>query len=232
MLFQFLTFAYMDPYSSTINRIQWNYLLFGQMVYLQVKCWCRWILCLPTVLSVPPDCEPHWRDWTLSHHKHYFWLRPLFLGQKYSEKTPELPGNLWTVLRLWAAGCWISVSTQTFDFSFFFFFFSWINSDFWCNAKSPLWLGPVAACPACQLEWAPWMKRWPCYRHQSRVLRGWALSIRRSPRKPWKRHLIYRKEVGSGNLVALNECAYCYHVCFLISCSLWQMHGQHCLTTL
>lgn len=168
-----------------------------------------------------PDCEPHRRDRTLPHHKHYFWLRPLLPGQKYSKKTPELPGNLRTVLRLWAAGCWISVSTQTCDF-----FFSWINSG--CNAKAPQWLGPVAVRPACWLDWALWMKR-----NQSQVSWGWALSIRRTPRKPWKFLLIYRKEkVGSGDLVAVNECAYCYHVCFLICCSLWQMHGQHRLTTL
>ncbi len=31
---------------------------------------------------------------------------------------------------------------------------------------------------------------------------------------------LWRKKVESGDLVALNECAYCYHVCFLICCSL------------
>lgn len=29
-----------------------------------------------------------------------------------------------------------------------------------------------------------------------------------------------KKKAGSGDLVALTECAYCYHVCFLIYCSL------------
>lgn len=86
------------------------------------------------------DREPHRRNWTLPHHKHYFWLRPLLLGQKHGEEAAELPGNLWPVLRLWAAGCWISVSTQTF----------WFSSNklhlFGCNAKSARCrLGPVAA---------------------------------------------------------------------------------------
>lgn len=112
------------------------------------------------MLFAPPDCEPHWRDWTLPHYKHYFWLRPLFLGPKYSEKTPELSGNLWTVLRLWAAGCWISVSTQTFFVLFFLFCFlnrlqllmqckiPTVAGSSCCMSSPPVGIGPL------------WMKRW------------------------------------------------------------------------
>lgn len=80
----------------------------------------KWIYFdLPIIFSVPSDCQPHWRNWTFPHHKHYFWFWPLFLGQKYSEKTPKLPGNLWTILRPWAAGCWILplflLRIKTFD---------------------------------------------------------------------------------------------------------------------
>lgn len=46
------------------------------------------------------DCESDWRNWTLPHHKHHFWLRSLLLGQKHCQKAPELPGNLGIVLRL------------------------------------------------------------------------------------------------------------------------------------
>lgn len=173
------------------------------------------------------DREPHRRNWTLPHHKHYFWLRPLLLGQKHGEEAAELPGNLWPILRLWAAGCWISVSTQTF----------WFSSNklhlFGCNAKSARCrLGPVAA----RVQPAGWT--------------GLSLSLNEEavlPQKP-EPGVVGMSPVdqeitlkalqtsldlsGGRDLDALNECAYCYHVCFLICCSLWQMHGQHRLTTL
>lgn len=51
------------------------------------------------------DCEPHWGNWTLSHHKHNFWLWPLLSGQNHSSEAAKLPGDFWIVLKTCAAGC-------------------------------------------------------------------------------------------------------------------------------
>ncbi len=51
------------------------------------------------------DCEPHWGNWTLSHHKHNFWLWPLLSGQNHSSEAAKLPGHFWIVLKTCAAGC-------------------------------------------------------------------------------------------------------------------------------
>lgn len=230
MLFQFLTFAHMDPYLTDhklypvkIFLVWADGLLAGEMLVQVNLMFTHCTLCPSRLWTSLKKLDTSTSQTLLLISTFVPWTEVQWENSRVTLTPLDCPEAL---------SSWLLDLCLHSDFWFFFFSFSWINSDFWCNAKSPLWLGPVAACPACRLEWAPWMKRWPRYRHQSRVSRGWALSIRRSPRKPWKRHLIYRKEVGRGNLVALNECAYCYHVCFLISCSLWQMHGQHCLTTL
>lgn len=167
-----------------------------------------------------PDCEPHRRDGTLPHHKHHVWLRPLFLGQKYSAKTPELPGNLWTVLRLWAAGCWISCLHTDFFF---------LNTNFWCNAKIPRcgWVQLLCVQPA---SWTRplWIKRWPHTTDTRSRCLGYE-PCRSGDHPGSLEYIIWYIGKKWG---VINECAYCYHVCLLIGCSLWQMHGQHCLTTL
>ena len=69
--------------------------------------------------------------------------------------------------------------------------------------KAPLWLGPVAACLAYWLDWTLWMKRRSCYRNQSQVWWGWALSIRRSPWKPWKLDLLEKEKEKKWGLATL-----------------------------
>lgn len=83
------------------------------------------------------------------------------------------------------------------------------------------WTGPL------------WIKRWPHTTDTRARCRGYE-PCRSGDHPGSLEHIIWfiGKKWGVATLLLLNECAYCYHVCFLICCSLWQMHGQHCLTTL
>ncbi|XP_041840695.1 protein AF-9 isoform X2 [Melanotaenia boesemani] len=61
------------------------------------------------------DCDKAYLDELVELHKRLMTLREgHILQQKYSPEAPELPGHLWSVLRLRAAGCFTSISTRTF----------------------------------------------------------------------------------------------------------------------
>lgn len=168
-----------------------------------------------------PDCKPHRRDRTLPHHKHYFWLRPLLLGQKYSKETPELPGNLRTVLRLWAAGCWICLHI------YFCFFLN--ELQLWMQCKSPTVAGSSCVQPTGWTGLSEW--RGPATETRAGCCGDEPCRSGDHPESlenfTWFKKQT-KKKWESCDLVALNECAYCYHVCFLI----FVVHCDKCMVNI
>lgn len=73
---------------------------------------CSLRVCWLSICAFFPltDSEPHRGDWTLPHHKHHFWLWPLLPGQNYGAEAPELPGNVWNVMR--SGSCWLLQGTM------------------------------------------------------------------------------------------------------------------------